>query len=187
MGKLHENAISFAISDLISNYLSAILMKKFLKNVKNPNFDVPYLCVFYCGRSIMVGHNCGRAEGGASLALCMEMWVVSAPPCLLLWTHTTVTGTQPQPGTTQARGNGKRRWDGFSGGKVGRDGAKWLFLHEFGAKLELRIGKIVLRSEWCGSFLRRQSCPHILCCTFLPSYNCSVLLCLPIFWAFSCW
>ena len=91
---------------------------------KNPIFDVPYLCVFYCGRSIMVGHNCGRAEGGASLALCMEMWVVSAPPCLLLWTHTTVTGTQPQPGTTQARGNGKRRWDGFSGGKVGRDGAK---------------------------------------------------------------
>ena len=45
--------------------------------------------MFYCGRSIMVGHNCGRAEGGASLALCMEMWVVSAPPCLLLWTHTT--------------------------------------------------------------------------------------------------
>ena len=73
MGKLHENAISFAISDLINNYSSAILMKNFLKSVKKPIFDVSYLCVFYCGRSIMVGHNCGRAEGGASLALCMEM------------------------------------------------------------------------------------------------------------------
>ena len=74
MGKLHENAITFAISDLMNNYLSVILMIEFFLYVsKKQFFDFPYLCVFYCGRSIMVGHNCGRAEGGASLALCMEM------------------------------------------------------------------------------------------------------------------
>ena len=146
-----------------------------------------FVCVLL--RPVNNGRSQLRAGGRWCLTSSVYGDVSSQCPPLppIVNTHHTVTGTQPQPGTTQARGNGKHRWDRFSGGKVGRDGAKWLFLHEIGAKLELRIGKIVLRSEWCGSFLRRQSCPHILCCTFISSYNCSVLLCLPISWAFSCW
>ena len=116
---------------------SAILMIEFFeKSVKKHNF---WCFVFVCVllRPVNNGRSQLRAGGRWCLTSSVYGDVSSQCPPLppIVNTHHTVTGTQPQPGTTQARGNGKRRWDGFSGGKVGRDGAKWLFLHEIGAKI----------------------------------------------------
>ena len=102
--------------------------------------------------------NCGRAEGGClSVWRCGSSWVVSAPPCLLLWTHTARQpanlGSQPAA-KREKTGNAQVRpfWMKIVGiwGKMG-----W-FLGEYGSKLELWIGKIVLRREWCGTFVSWQ-------------------------------
>ena len=167
---------------------SAILMIEFFeKSVKKHNF---WCSVFVCVLLRPVNNGRSQLRAGGRWCLTSSVYGDVSSQCPPLppivnthHRHRHSTPTWNDPGARKRETQVRR----FSGGKVGRDGAKWLFLHEIGAKLERRIGKIVLRSEWCGSFLRRQSCPHILCCTFLPSYNCSVLLCLPISWAFSCW